>query len=153
MDYLELNPDQLEKYRTRLVTFIHQHGDNRITHRAIRWLKELDADQILLDEGTAVIAALDHKSLRGLIMISDYGRKEAFVVVHREHRSLNTGTKLIQQYLKTRDKLYGRVAIDNIPSLKMCLANGMVGFKLTEGPTGKPTLWFGIGNWQKEDIP
>lgn len=152
MEYLELSPIQLEKYRTRLVQFIQQHGDNRITYRAMRWLKALDADQLLLQEGTAIIAATSDKQLRGIIIIADYGREESFVVVHRDHRTMNIASSLIQKYLEGKDKLYGRVALDNIPSMKMCLSNGMVGFKLTEGPTGKPTMWFGMGNWRKEDI-
>lgn len=152
MDYLELIPNQLVKHRNRLIQFIKQHGDNRITHRAIRWLREADADLLLFKEGTAIITALENSRLRGVIIISDYGIDEAFVVVHRDHRSKSTGTNLIQQYLKKREKLYGKVALDNIPSMKMCFANSMVALKLTEGPTGKPTLWFGTGNWNKEDI-
>lgn len=152
LEYLQLTPIQLEKHRQKLVSFIQQHGDNRITHRAVRWVKSLDPDATLLNPGTSAIAAMDDKRLRGFLIVSDYGRDESFVVVHRDYRSMNTGKNLIQQYLYHHDKLYGRVALDNIPSLKMCLANGMVGFKMTEGPTGKPTLWLGIGNWNKDDI-
>lgn len=152
MHFLELSPNQLDKHRNRLIRFIKQHGDNRITHRAIRWLSEADADQLLFQEGTAIIVALENNRLRGTFIISNYGIDEAFVVVHRDHRSQNTGKNLIQQYLNTRNKLYGKVALDNIASMKMCLANGMVAFKMTDGPTGKPTLWFGSGNWKKEDI-
>ncbi len=152
MDFLELSPIQFDRHRSRLVQFIQQHGDNRITHRAIRWLRELDADLLLLQAGTAIIVALSEKQLRGLIIIADYGREESLAVVHRDYRSMNIASALIQKYLDDKDKLYGRVALDNVPSIKMCLANGMVGFKLTEGPTGKPTMWFGMGNWKKEDI-
>lgn len=152
MEYTELSPIQLEKHRTRIVQFVKKHGDRRITHRAIRWMQELDPDQLLLQEGNAIIVALEEQRLRGIIMIADYGRDEAFVVVHRDCRANHIGQDLIATYLTTRQKLYGKVALDNVPSLKMCLANGMVGFKLTEGPTGKPTMWFGVGNWTKDDI-
>lgn len=152
MNYLELSPSQLERHRERIIQFLKKHGDNRITHRAIRWLRSFDVDHILLQEGTSAIAAIDQSVLQGFLMVSDYGRDESFIVVHQEQRTKNIGSALIQQYLAKNDKLYGRVALDNIPSLKLCLSNGMVGFKLTEGPTGKPTLWLGLGNWKKDDI-
>lgn len=152
MNYIELTPNQLRKHRDVLIRFIKIHGDNRITHRAIQWLRTFDAEQLRLHEGTVVYVAMDGKLLCGLVVIANYGIDESFVVVHKDYRHQSIATDLIQKFFTTREKVYGRVALDNIPSIKMCFANGMVAFALTEGPTGKPTLWFGYGNWSKEDV-
>jgi hypothetical protein len=42
--------------------------------------------------------------------------------------------------------------MDNIPSLKLCFSIGMVAFDLFTGVTGKPTLWLGIGKWDREEV-
>jgi hypothetical protein len=49
-------------------------------------------------------------------------------------------------------KVYTRVAYDNIPSLKLCFRCGLTAFAMTKGPTGKPTLWLGGGDYQKEEV-
>lgn len=152
MNYIELTPQQLSKHRQVLIRFINEHGENRITHRAIRWLKNFDPEQLRLNRGTVIYVALDGKKLCGIVVITNYGIDESFVVIHKDYRQQNIATDMIQKFFSTREKAYGRVALDNIPSMKMCFANGMVAFALTEGPTGKPTLWFGYGKWSKEDV-
>jgi len=151
MRFLYLTEEQLEKHRKAIVDFIRYHGEKRITHQAIKWVTEMSTED-LKRPGTAVIVAVEGKVLCGMIAVSNYGIDESIVIVHRNYRQQNIGIQLINHLLAVIDKLYGRVSLDNIPSLKMCFAIGMVGFKLIEGPTGKPTMWMGIGNWNKEDI-
>lgn len=147
-----IEPEQLPKVRKRLMTFTRLHGDRRITKHGIHWLKKFQADALSKEQGTMVIAAMENNTLTGLLTISDFGRDESYVVVHRRHRKSGLAKKLIQEMLRQVDKAYGRVALDNTASIKMCLAMGMVGFKLVNGPTGKPTMWFGTGNWKYEDV-
>jgi hypothetical protein len=147
----QISPEQLPKVRQRLIRFLKLHGDKRITKQGISWLEQLDAE-LLAEEGNLILVAVEDNKLAGLIAISDYGRLESYVAVHINHRQKRTGVTLIEELMQRIDKAYGRVALDNIPSLKMCFAIGMVGFKVITGPTGKPTLWLGLGNWTKEDV-
>ncbi|RKD23761.1 GNAT family N-acetyltransferase [Ammoniphilus oxalaticus] len=151
MQVKQITPETLPAVRPKLIRFLNLHGDKRITRQGIRWLERLQAEK-LNQKGDVILVAVEQKKLTGLLAISDYGRKESIVVVHRQHRQKKTGINLISEILKRVDKCYGRVALDNVPSLKMCFAMGMVGFKIIEGPTGKPTLWLGLGNWKKEDV-
>jgi hypothetical protein len=147
----QITPSLLPKVRSRLTRFLSLHGDKRITKEGIRWLDGLAPDTLEQPENCILITVEDGK-ITGLLAVADYGREESYVAVHKLYRQKNTGVSLINELLKYMDKAYGRVALDNVPSLKMCFAMGMVGFKLVTGPTGKPTLWLGLGNWAKEDV-
>ncbi|HJV44942.1 MAG TPA: GNAT family N-acetyltransferase [Bacillota bacterium] len=151
MQVKQVTPEQLPKVKQRFIQFIQLHGDKRITKQATRWLEAITGEQ-LTEEGNCILAAIEDKKLTGVLAVADYGRKEAFVAVHVHYRQQKTGVTLLEELLKRVDKAYGRVALDNIPSLKMCFAMGMIGFKVITGPTGKPTLWLGLGNWKKEDV-
>ncbi|MEW9670693.1 GNAT family N-acetyltransferase [Ammoniphilus sp. 3BR4] len=147
----QITPESLPKVRQRLIRFLKSHGDKRITKQGIRWLEGLNEAEVL-HPGNVILVCIEDKKLTGLIAVSDYGRQESYVAVHQDYRQRQTGVTLIEELMKRIDKAYGRVALDNVPSLKMCFAMGMVGFKLVTGPTGKPTLWLGLGNWKKEDV-
>jgi len=151
MQVRQITPEQLPKVKTRIIRFLNLHGDKRITKQGIRWLQRLPVES-LNNEGTCILVALEEKRLTGVMAVSDFGREESFIAVHKEFRQKRTGVTLIEELMKRMDKAYGRVALDNIPSLKMCFAMGMIGFKVITGPTGKPTLWLGLGNWKKEDV-
>jgi GNAT superfamily N-acetyltransferase len=141
----------LSRNRAQLIRFITLYGDKRITRQAVNWLNEA-REETLASEGNLILAAVDQSRLCGIAAVADYGRSESFIAVHRNRRRSGCGQQLIEAVLTRLGKVYGRVALDNLPSLKMCLASGMVGFKCFTGPTGKPTLWLGAGNWRIEDI-
>jgi hypothetical protein len=103
-------------------------------------------------EGTLVTLAVKEKKTIGILIISQYGIDESFMAVHKQFRNKHVAQQMVTQAYEKLGKMYGRVALDNMPSLKVCLANGMVAFHLFNGPTGKPTLWLGGGNWKKEDV-
>ncbi|RXT04810.1 N-acetyltransferase [Ammoniphilus sp. CFH 90114] len=151
MEIKQITPDTLPKVRQRLIQFLRLHGDKRITKQGIRWLQRLKSEEVMLP-GNVILIAIEDKIMTGLIAVADYGRAESYVAVHKRYRQKQTGVTLIQELMRRIDKAYGRVALDNVPSLKMCFAMGMVGFKLVTGITGKPTLWLGLGNWKKEDV-
>ncbi|WP_028986388.1 GNAT family N-acetyltransferase [Thermicanus aegyptius] len=151
MEFRTLTPDELHPYRPFLLHFLRRFGGGHITHRAIRWLKNMEGKE-LEEKGTLILIATEAKKLIGLFAVSDFGLKESLIAVHPKHRNRNLGKEMLKRAIESLGTLYGRVALDNLPSLKMCLGIGMVGFKLIEGPTGKPTLWLGIGQWKKEDV-
>lgn len=151
MEIIRVDPAMWSKIKDRVVRFIQKYGEGRITRKAIRWLKELNGEH-LQKNGTFILIAAEEKKILGVIAVSNYGIDQSVVVVNPEVRQRGVGKTMIQHLLEHAEKLYGRVALDNIPSLKMCFSIGMVGFKLVEGPTGKPTLWLGLGNWKKEDV-
>lgn len=146
-----LTKEQTLRYRRKLLLFLRKHGDRRITRSALQWLERAEARD-LSEEGTLILVALENRKLVGMILISRYGLREAAMAVHREYRNRNIAKALIHQTISTLGKMYGRVALDNLPSLKACLDNGMVGFHLFTGPTGKPTLWVGGGHWSKKEV-
>lgn len=139
------------KNRPLFLRFIREHGDSRITHHAIGWLRNL-SEEAFNKDGNIVIAVMDGRRLVGLGAVSNYGLNESLAVVHRQYRQKDIGRQLIRAFVDNLGKFYGRVALDNIASLKMCFAAGLYGFKLTTGPTGKPTLWVGGGNIDMEDV-
>lgn len=154
MNIKTLNNLQLKRYVTQIVKFIKRYGDKRITRTAIEKINDVSTSQsiTLNKDGHYALCALEGNKLVGFLMVVDYGREESIIVIHKHYRNQDLAQRMVQQTIDTLTKLYGRVAIDNIPSLKVCLSNGMVAFDLFKGPTGKPTLWLGGGNWSKEDV-
>lgn len=151
MSIIRLTPGQFLSNRRKIIRFLRNHGDRRITLKAIRWIREATKKDVE-QEGFLALCALHHHSIIGVMVIADYGRAESIIAIHKNHRNQRIAKTMVQQAISTLGKMYGRVAIDNIPSLKICLDNGMVAFHLFTGVTNKPTLWLGGGNWKKEDI-
>lgn len=149
MTILSIHPKQLKKVKPILLKFLRQHGDGRITHHALQWLKKLQPHQ--LNKGTCITCALKQKKLIGIVVFANYGLTESFTAVHKDHRNQKIGEKLLKYSLSHFDRLYTRVATDNLPSLKLCFSCGMTAFHLIKGPTGKPTFVFGGGNWSREE--
>lgn len=145
-----ITPSLFQRLRPHILHFSRRYGDRRITHRALNWIKKLSKENIL--EGTWMAVAVDQKKLVGFILFGRYGLEEAFIVVHPSYRRRNVGESLLQRALDSLDRVYTRVAYDNIPSLKLCFKSGLVAFQLTTGPTGKPTLCLGGGNWDVEEF-
>ncbi|PTM58049.1 GNAT family N-acetyltransferase [Desmospora activa] len=150
MRILTLTPQLLAQHRERLVHFSFRYGDKRITHKALRWLQRLPTDQSF-PEGTWMAVALDEERLAGFILFGQFGLKEAIVIVHPDHRKKSVGEQLLTLALDRLDRVYTRVACDNIPSLKLCFSKGLIAFRLITGPTGKPTFILGGGNWSQEE--
>jgi hypothetical protein len=151
MQLLSLTDQLLAKKRRHLIQFFRLHGDRRITKDAYDWIQKVKSED-LEQEGTLILCAIEQKKLVGVLIASNYGIDESFITVHKNNRNKHTAQKMVQQTIEQLGKLYGRIAMDNIPSLKVCLDNNMVAFHLFFGPTGKPTLWLGGGNWNKADV-
>ncbi|MDR6226657.1 GNAT family N-acetyltransferase [Desmospora profundinema] len=150
MRILILTPQLLARHRDRLIRFSLRFGDKRITHKALRWLKQVPVNQPF-PEGTWMAIALDRDRLCGFILFGRFGLEEAFIVVHPSKRRQRVAEQLLELALNRLDRIYTRVACDNIPSLKLCFAMGLVAFRLVTGPTGKPTLILASGNWSQEE--
>jgi ribosomal protein S18 acetylase RimI-like enzyme len=151
MQLLNLTDKLLAKKRRPLIHFFHLHGDHRITKDAFDWIQKVKGED-LDQEGTLILCAVEQNKLIGVVIASNYGIHESFIAVHKKYRNQHTAQKMVKHTIQHLGKLYGRVAMDNTPSLKVCLDNQMVAFHLFTGPTKKPTLWLGGGNWSKEDI-
>lgn len=147
---VSIRPALLRRVRPLILRFCKRHGDRRITHRALRWLQGLREDGF--SKGTWLAAALDGRRLAGVILFGSYGLDEAFIVVHPDYRKQAVGETLLAAALDSLDRVYTRVACDNLPSLKLCFKLGLVAFHLTTGPTGKPTLCLAGGNWSASEF-
>jgi GNAT superfamily N-acetyltransferase len=147
----QIHPEELQRIREPVIRIMKKHGDGRITHRALRWLNRLDPREV--PEGTYIAAAMDGNRVIGLIVFGKFGVEESFIAVHPDHRKQGVGEALLNNAINHLKKVYTRVATDNIPSLRLCFSCGLVAFRLTHGPTGKPTLWLGGGDFRQEDIP
>lgn len=146
----EVSYRQLDKVRGQLIRFLKLYGDKRLTHKALRWMKNLPAEPY--KDGTLIAVVLDKRRLTGVIAIGRYGIEEAIIAVKPSCRQQGLGKDLVSYVLQKIDRMYARVATDNIPSLKLCFSLGMVAFDMFTGVTGKPTLWLGIGKWDKNEV-
>ena len=151
MQWHNLTFNRFTKVKDKIIDFFKQHGDKRITRDGINWIKQATPESFETP-GTLVLCVVDQKVLVGVVIVANYGIEESFIAVHKRYRNQDIGNKMVEYVVSSLGKIYGRIAMDNIPSIKICLENGMVAFHLFEGPTGKPTLWLGGGNWNKADV-
>lgn len=151
MRYIQLSFDAFKRHHSKFNVFIQRHGDKRITRTGIEWLNEV-AESEYKQEGTYVLCALNKSQLVGLVIIVKYGLKESYIIVHSTFRNQHVAKEMLHKAMQDLGKLYGRVAMDNLPSLQMCFNSGMTAFHLTTGPTSKPTLWLGGGKWSRQDV-
>jgi len=151
MQWLNLSYKQFDKAREHFVRFFRRHGDKRITREGILWIRHTNQKDFE-KPGTLVHCVVDNKTIVGILIISNYGMEESLMAVHTKYRNKDIAQQMVKNSIELLGKVYGRVAIDNAPSLKVCFHNGLVAFDLFEGPTGKPTFWLGGGNWSKEDV-
>lgn len=140
----------LDKYRSRLLLFLRKYGDQRLTHKALRWLRDLPLGLELL--GTAIAVAVHNKQLVGIIAVGKYGVDEAIIAVKPTARKKGVAKQLVSFIVNRLGRMYARVAVDNTASLNLCFSMNMVAFDMFTGVTGKPTLWLGAGDWRREEI-
>jgi RimJ/RimL family protein N-acetyltransferase len=151
MQWINLSSAQFFRSRKQLIQFFRYYGDKRITKEGMDWIRGVKQEEF--DQpGTLVLCVVHNKKIIGVLIISNYGINESFIAVHKQYRNQDIAQQMVAYALNQFGKIYGRVALDNIPSMKICLDNGMVAFHLFTGPTQKPTLWMGGGNWKKEDV-
>lgn len=145
MQLMLITPQKLPLMRTKLIQFILDFGERRITKRSIQWLSQLTADNMLLD-GTQILAAVDEHRLIGLSCVSCFGRNTALVVIHPNYRNKHLGSRLLAKHLQLLGSLAANVACDNTASIKMCKNAGLHPDFIFRGPTGKSTLRLVGGN-------
>ena len=142
-------PDTL---RIRLIKFISTYGDGHITLRAIKWLRTSAFSSLNFNNGDLIHVCLDNnQKILAVFAVSHFGLDHSLIVVHPSIRKKGIARSLMSKTLDDIDRLYVKVANDNIPSLKLCFSIGMRAFDLTKGPTGKPTLIMGYGNFSLEE--
>lgn len=145
----EKTPESLKK---ALIRFIYKYGDGHITKKAIIWLKSTPLLELQREKGDLIHIYLNDKNnIIGVIAIANYGLKQAIIVVHPKVRNNGLAQNLVKGTLEDIDRFYVKVANDNMASLKLCFSVGMRAFGLTKGPTGKPTLILGFGNWNSKE--
>ncbi len=150
MKIYQFPPQALNRLKKPILRFMKQYGDGRITHRAMRWFKQQSVESF--KENSYIAAAYDGKKVTGIIVFGNYGIEESFIAVHPDYRQKGVGVQLLKQATQSLGKVYARIAADNIASLKLCFACGLVAFSLSKGPTGKPTFWLGGGNFKPDDV-
>lgn len=152
MRIVKLTSRTPETFKKSLLGFITKYGDGHITKKAIRWLQNTPLSEIKKENGDVIHIYLNNKnSIIGVIAIANYGLKQAIIVVHPQVRKKGIAQNLVLGVLEDIDRFYVKVANDNIASLKLCFSVGMRAFDLIKGPTGKPTLVLGFGNWSSEE--
>ncbi|OEG00061.1 hypothetical protein BHF71_06335 [Vulcanibacillus modesticaldus] len=152
MKKIKINPRTPENLRKYIIRFVSKYGEGHITKQAINWLRKTPFSSLNKDNGDLIHIYLSESNrIIGVIAIANYGLKQAIIVVHPKARKKGIAYKLTTGVLEDIDRLYVKVANDNIPSIKHCFNVGMRAFDLIKGPTGKPTLILGFGNWNKEE--
>jgi len=149
---IKIDPSTPEHFRKILIDFIVKYGDGHITKRAINWLKNTPFSKINQANGDIIHVQLGEKNnIIGILAVAKYGLEQSITVVHPKARNKGIAYQLTAGVLEDINRMYVKVAYDNIPSLKLCFATGMRAFAMTKGATGKPTLILGLGDWSQRE--
>ncbi|WP_068619928.1 GNAT family N-acetyltransferase [Paenibacillus tuaregi] len=146
MDISKVIPDSAlawSRLHSSLLAFTRKYGAGRITQEAYRKLQKLTPAAMRLPGCAVFIATVcteDGPRLAGLSLVTAYGDDTSIVVVHPLYRGRQIGARLLKAQLAEMGRIRCRVALDNVPSLKMCFNAGLKAGQMIQGPTGKPTL-------------
>jgi len=141
-----------ESFRQTIIRFMMKYGDGHITKKAIRWLKQTPFSDLHPLNGDLIhVVVNSHKKIVAVLAIAHYGLEQAIIAVHPQIRKKGIANKLVMEAIEDIDRLYVKVANDNVASLKLCFSVGMKAFDLIKGPTGKPTLVLGLGKWDQKE--
>lgn len=152
MKKIKINEKTSDSFLSSILQFIIKYGDNHITKQAIKWLKNTSTKEINSQKGNIIhVIVNDQKKIIGIIAVANYGLEQAIIVVDPKVRKSGIGYRLTKGVLEDIDRYYVKVAHDNIPSLKLCFSVGMQAFDLIKGPTGKPTLILGAGDYDPQE--
>lgn len=126
-----------------MLAFVQKYGAGRISSAAFRALLRLapsDLDRPGCSLLVARIRTEDGERLAGVCCTVDYGRKLCVVVVHPLYRGRGIGARLLQAQLARLKQLSCRVALSQVPSLRMCFRAGLWASGLIRDPSGKALL-------------
>ncbi len=152
MKIIKIAENTPEAFRKSLILFIIKYGDGHITKKAINWLKRTPFNAINPLNGDLIHVVLnERKKIIAILAISHFGLNQAIIAVHPQARKKGVANKLVLSALEDINRLYVKVANDNVASLKLCFSLRMRAFDLIKGPTGKSTLVLGLGEWDEKE--
>lgn len=151
MRKIKVSSSTSDKFRLSIIRFIVKYGDGHITKKAINWLKRTPFSALKTEQGDLINVFINNNKILGVLVIADYGLEQAVIAVHSDARKYGLANRLVTEALENIDRFYVKVANDNIPSLRLCFSVGMRAFDMVKGPTGKPTLVLGMGNWDADE--
>ncbi|MGI6343591.1 MAG: GNAT family N-acetyltransferase [Bacillota bacterium] len=127
VEYRSLRAEEWPRLKAGILSFIRRHHDKHITRATYSRVRKLPGSR-LNRPGTVVYTAWDGRRLVGVIICEGYGNRTSMIVVHRDYRSHGIGRRLLQLAVQQMGRFYAEVAADNLPSMKILFAMGMVAY-------------------------
>lgn len=127
ISYRRVTEKDFRRIKPVILRIIKNHGDNHITRQALRNLQTMRATD-LREEGNVIWTAWDGNKLVGFVFCENYGNRTSFSVVRRSYRSQGIGKNLLLRAVSTMGRFYAEVAADNMASLRVMFAMGMVAY-------------------------
>lgn len=139
MQLIKLTREQWPRWKKWVRRFVRTYKDKHITPETSGKLKSLTRDDI--DKpGTIALVAVENKRIMGVLMSEAYGRDFSLVVVRRGERSRGLGKQLLNRTIEELGTFHAEIASDNVPSLKIAYACGMLAYSVFVRDNGKVVL-------------
>jgi len=122
-----VSPMRWVKFRARVIKFVAKYKDKHITPESREKLRNLDK-RALEEPGTLILLATDQKRFLGILVCQSFGEVFSIVVVRSGVRSKGVGKQLLRTALEMLGKLHVEIASDNVPSIKLAFACGLLGY-------------------------
>lgn len=138
--YVRLTSANFERLHPSTVNLLRNHGDGRLTLRALRLYASLKAEDVGRP-GTFILAALD--SAGRVIAVTAavrWGYELSLSAVHRNHRGRGLAGAMLRLVVRALGRYYAEVASDNLPSLRAFFACGLMAYDVFTRPNGKIVL-------------
>lgn len=127
MRVTRVSPTRWDRIKTRVIEFVATHKDRHITKEASDKLKNFNGID-LEQAGTLVLLVSAEKRLLGVLACQTYGEGFSIAVVRRGERSRGVGKLLLRNALNILGKMHVEIASDNVPSIKLAFACGLLGY-------------------------
>lgn len=145
-----LNPDEWKTLKPKLIRFVQEYGELRITVPSMHAFIRTTPDKLSKNNGTQVVIAATNGKLVGVSFVANYGKDASIIVVSPPFRGHRIGSRMLQKHITQLHSVYCQVAEDNLACMNTCIQAGLRPVAFRYGTTGKPSLLF--SNEQEEPL-
>lgn len=139
MEITRVTPELWRRARRRILRFVAYYRDRHITVETSAKFNALTS-HLLNEDGTLVLVATHEDELIGVLACKNYGKEFSLAVVRRGDRSKGVGKAMLRKALEDLNEFQVEIAADNVPSLSIAFACGLLAYGVFVRDTGKIVL-------------
>lgn len=149
MKIITVTANNLEKYRSSLLCFVKRYQKEE--KNSFRWLFQIRRHH-LNNQGTNIKLCIWDGKIIAIFAVKDYGTKDSLFILAPNYYYPNVGCKILEEMKTDLSVCYMKINYTETELIKMALNAGFASLAYSVEQDGTLYLWFGGGQWDKNDL-